>query len=72
MAHVYGLFGRRYGDMSVIIEDEVEKASDEKIDKIWSYLSSYITYMNQNPVVRCSHCGTVVDACTIQEKENKP
>ena len=65
MARVYGMFGRSYGDLSVGLEYEVDKASDEIIDKIWSYLSSYIDYMNQHPMAKCPHCGTTVDVSRI-------
>ena len=69
MARVYDMLGRRYGDLSVSLEEEISKASDEAIDKLWKYLETYITYMKTNPMAKCPHCGTRVDVSRLRKEE---
>lgn len=59
---VYNIMNIPYGtvDGSVKFERDILKCSDKQIQDAYSYLESYIDYMNKNPVRQCPCCGSLV------------
>lgn len=60
-ARLMFILGGSYGG-GVSVNDLVDTASEEQIDKAYDYCATLIEFMLENPRSKCPTCGQIVEA----------